>query len=179
MRKPNLRELRLLLIFGAMLFVIVNLVLVKWHSAARAKITGQILQQEQAVKEFQTLLAEGPYWETRHQWLLANPLEPHLGQKTDSGFAEQMQKSFTENGLVIDSQQMKDTTRQDRLTETVLEFTVKGRLEQIIRWLSQVQQPGRHVVIQSISLRRLDEGEAMVARIRISKIFGLAALPAS
>lgn len=162
------------MIFGAMIFLIGNLVLVRWYSTTRQGLSDRIVQLEQAASEYRLLLDEAPRWQARQQWIEAHPLEDHRGSESDSRFAEQMQQAVTQNGLVIDSQQLHDSAFEDGLVEAQLEFTVKGRLEQVVRWLNQIQQPGNHLVVQAFTLRRLDEGDAMVVRIRIGKIFRVA-----
>jgi len=171
MRKPTASERRLLAIFGIVIFLLANLVVVKWYSGQRKQLAARVTELEQTAVEYRSLLAERPHWEARKAWMTGHPLEPHEGAEANSRFAEEIQRSLTASGLSIDAQQLKESEQEGSLVQAQLEFSVKGRLEQVIRWLCQVQQPGNHLVVQAFTLRRLDEGDVMMARIRLGKIF--------
>jgi len=171
MRKPTASERRLLALFGGLLFLLLNLVAIKWYSAGRHQLSAQVTALEQTAAEYRTLLTERPQWEARQHWMQDHPLEAHQGREADSRFAEEIQRSLTQNGLSIDAQQLMDSAQDGGLVQAQLEFSVKGRLEQVVRWLCQIQQPGNHLVVQAFTLRRIDAGDIMTARIRIGKIF--------
>lgn len=176
MKKPNPNERRLLIIFGALIFLILNILAIRWVSSWKQSLTGQVDQLEQTVTGLQSFLEERAYWETRQVWMQAHPLEIHPGQEADSQFAEEIQKTLTQSGLNIDAQQIRDSIQEKGLITSELEFRVKGQLEQVIRWLCQVQQPGKHVVIEALTLRRPDGEDAIIAQVQIRKIFRTAGL---
>ncbi|MEI6337373.1 MAG: hypothetical protein WCQ57_02170 [Verrucomicrobiota bacterium] len=171
MRKPTVNERRLIAVFGGLLFLLLNLVVIKWYSSGRQQLSAQVTALEQSVAEYRALLTERPQWEARQHWMQDHPLETHQGREADSRFAEEIQRTLTQNGLSIEAQQLKDSTEEGGLIQAQLEFRAKGRLEQVLRWLCQIQQPGKHLVVQAFTLRRMDEGDTMNAHIRIGKIF--------
>ncbi len=171
MRKPTASERRLVAIFVGLIFLLLNFFVIRWYSAGRQQLSAQVTALEQTAAEYRALLTERPQWEARQQWVQAHPLETHQGREAESRFAEEIQTTLTQNGLDIDAQQLKDSALDGGLVQAQLEFSVKGRLEQVIRWLCQIQQPGNHLVVQSLTLRRIDDGDTMNARIRIGKIF--------
>ena len=175
MRKPTASEFRLLAIFGGLVFLLINFIAVKWYAGSRQQLSAQVGALEQTAAEYHALLAERPRWEARQHWMEDHPLEPHQGREADSRFAEEIQRTLTQHGLSIDTQQLKDSKKEGGLVQAQLEFSVKGRLEPVIRWLCEIQQPGNHLVVQAFTLRRIDEGDIMTARIRIGKIFRAAA----
>lgn len=180
MRKPTASERRLILMFGAVILVLLNLLVVKWYSGARQKLSAEVRQFEGTLAEYRALMEERPCWEARKQWMLAHPPEPHAGRESDSRFAEEIQRTLTESGLAIDSQQLREAERDGMLVKTGLELSVKGRLEQIVRWLNRVQQPGNYFAVEGLTLKCLDDGATMVGRVQVCKIFrtgGIAANP--
>lgn len=171
MRKPTPSEIRLLAVFAFLLFALANIFVIKAYSTMRSGLVDRLTQLRQAVAEYTALVEEQPYWEARQVWMQKHPLPPHQGRESDSLFVEEMHQSLTKSGLSIDSQQLKDSFRDGELVDSQLELTVKGRLEQVIRWLNEIQKPGSHLVVRSFTLRKLDEGDSMMMRIRLAKIF--------
>lgn len=174
MRKPNPNERRLLAIFGGIIFLLLNIVAVRWYLTWQQALATQVAQLEETAVGFQSLLEERPHWEARKQWMEEHPLEPHPGQEADTRFADEIQKTLTENGLSIDAQQMKESVRDGRIVEAQMEFSVRGRLEQVIRWSTQIQQPGNHIVIQALTLRRPDGSDNLTAQVLVGKLFRVA-----
>lgn len=171
MRKPTANERRLMLIFGAAIFVFLNLLVLRWYSGAWQKLADEVRQLDGTLGEFRALLEERPHWEARRQWVLAHPPELHAGRESDSRFAEAIQRTLTESGLTIDSQQLRESERAGTLVTTTLELSVKGRMEPLIRWLNLVQQPGSYFAVENFTLKCLDDGTTMTGHVRIRKIF--------
>ena len=171
MRKPSSSELRLLLIFGLLILGLLHIVAFRWVLGAKDRLSSEVFRLEAAVAEYQTLLAERDFWEQRKQWLDRHPFEEHQEHQSDSQFAEQIQSSLKSHGLTINSQQLKEPSRSGSLIETQFEFSARGSLEKIIRWLSATQQPSHHVAVRTFSLKRLEEGDLMEAQMRVGKIF--------
>jgi len=170
MRKPSASERRLLAIFGFMLFALLNLVVVRWYAARRQELSAEVAGLKNRAAECRLLLEERPHWEARQKWLGQHPLEFHQGPETDSRFVEDIQHSLSESGLAINTQQIRESVPKGGLIETQMQCNVKGSLEQIVRWLARVQQPGNHLVIESLTLKQI-EGEGMTAEVLVGKIF--------
>jgi hypothetical protein len=171
MRKPTASERRLIAVFGLLVFLLANFVALKWYSALRGNLSAQAASLTGTAAEYRSLLAERPRWEARRIWMESHPLDSHQGAGTDSQFAEEIQKTLTRNGLSIDAQQLDDPSPDGRLVEARIECTIKGRLEQIVRWLCDIQQPGRHLVVEAFTLRQTDDGDVMTANVRLGKVF--------
>lgn len=171
MRKPSASERRLLAVFGLLLFALSNLLVLRWYGGERNKLRSEIAGLEGSVLEYRNLLNERGHWEARQRWLAAHPLERHQGKDSDSFFVEEIQRSLSETSLSINAQQLKDSRLKGGLTATQLEFSIEGRLEQIIQWLVRVQQPGKHLVVETFILRKLESGDVMSAQICVAKVF--------
>lgn len=170
MRTPSASERRLLLIFGATIAVFLNVLAIKWYGNQAQKMAASVRLLEAEQTEHRLLLEEAPHWQARHQWLLAHPPEVYAGRESDSRFTEGIQHRLTETGLVIDSQQLRESERAGTLVTTSLELTVHGGFEPLVRWLNDVQQPGNHFAVENLTLKRRDDG-TMTARLQIRKIF--------
>ena len=104
---------------------------------------------------------------------------PHEGPETDSRFAEKMQQSVIQFGLSIESQQLHESENQGDMLMVSLDLTIKGKLEPIVRWMHEVQQPGKYFVIRTFTLKRFDEGANMSARMNVRGLFHRGDLPSA
>jgi len=180
MRKWNANERRLVLILGSIFFVILNLILVKWFLGQTQQIKSRIATLESSARDYESIMAERPHWEARQAWMHAMPMDAYTGAETDSRFAEAMQQSLTQHGLAIESQQLHESELRNEVVVVTLDLTVKGQLEQIVRWMQQMQQPGKYFAIPSIILKRSDESSNMSVRMSVSRFFrrgGIASSP--
>lgn len=171
MRALNSNERKLLCLLGASLFVVLNIVAAKWFLTQTQNIQSRLRSLESTAGEYEAVLRERPHWEARRAWLDAWPMAPYAGPSTDSQFAEDIQHSLVQGGLVIEAQQLHEAVIQDDIAVVTLDLTVKGRLEEIVRWMQQAQQPGKYFVIRSFTLKRFDEGSTMSARITAGRLF--------
>lgn len=171
MRPINSNERKLLTVFGVSLFLILNVIAAKWFFAQTQNIQSRIRSLKSTAGEYEVALQERPHWEARQAWLNASPMAPYEGPSTDSHFAEDVQHSLVQSGLLIEAQQLHEAVLQGDIAEVTLDLTVKGRLEEIVRWLQLAQQPGKYFVIRSFTLKRFDEGSTMSARITAGRLF--------
>jgi hypothetical protein len=171
MRKPTPSERRLMLIFGLIIVGALHIVIFRWAMGAKDALSSEVFRLQSAVDEYRLLLAEKDFWEARKQWLAAHPFDEHHGRQSESQFAEDIQASLQRHGLTISSQQMKESSQAGGLVEAQFEFSARGSLEKIIRWLGTTQQPGHHIAVRAFTLKRLEDGDLMEARMRIGKIF--------
>lgn len=176
MRKLTSGERKLSIVFGSMIFVLLNVLVLKHLMASSQRIHQRILTLDASLQENRELLKDRPYWESRQKWLAATPMGNYLAGESDSKFAESLQKSLTDAGLAIESQQLHEAKLANGVFSVSLDVVAKGRLEQIVRWLQQVQQPGKFLVVRAFSLKRFDEGSGMVARMTVCQLFSQAPL---
>jgi len=131
----------------------------------------RLAELDSSVASYETLLEERPYWEAREAWLEAHPMDIFDARRTESEFAEAMQHSLNQSGLTIEAQQLGALETVGDLTLVPLSFKIGGRLEPLVRWLQEVQQPGRYCEIQSFALKRAAEETSITADVKIRKLF--------
>ncbi|PTX95871.1 hypothetical protein DB345_08660 [Spartobacteria bacterium LR76] len=170
MRKLSPSETRLLVIFGCVIALIANLFALRWYVGARRAALERISDLRSMGAEYRSVVAERPVWEARQRWMEANPPQAYAGWQTESAFAEDIQKSLQKEGIAIDSQSLRESRHEGDLVRMELELSLKADLEHIVRWLYSIQQPGRYIVIEEMTLKCLDKGDTMIVRLRVTRI---------
>lgn len=170
MRKLSASELRLSAALGAALLIALLAFVGKWYLTRVAALKADIVQLEATRSEYVQLIEEKPFWVQRGEWMAAHPAEVYEGTASDSRFAEEIQRTVTGSGLIIESQDLHEAVRQGSLAKSVIELTARGSLEQLVRWLHAVQQPGRYVAVEALNLKKAGGDKEMSMRVRLAKI---------
>ena len=180
MKKISPSEVRLLLIFLGAVLVMGNVLLLRYGLNVSAENRKELETLREQLASYVKLKERSGYWAVRNAWRKENPLPTLDVSKSDSAFVEQVQQSLTSAGLRIEEQQLKDPVRKDGFVAIVLVLKVTGGLENHVRWMAEVQKPGRHLQIANFTLKAANEGSTMVATMELSQYFappGLAAAP--
>jgi hypothetical protein len=171
MRRISKSEFRLLAIFGAAIFLTVNLVALRAAMSAVKGNTAEIASLRTKAAEYEDLLKESEYWQARGLWRESNPLPVFDESVSDSEFVEQIQSSLTAQGLKIDEQQLSPAERKAGFVAIGVTLKVSGSLESLIKWVSDVQKAGKFIEIQSFALKATDQSSTMVANLKLAKYF--------
>jgi hypothetical protein len=171
MRPLNRNERLLATLFGAMAFLLLNLVGMKWIANQTANSRAEISRLKGEADAARTLLKEKPYWNVRQEWV-----EEHVPQAFDertsqSQFVQEVQDGLKKFQLTTQQQQPLPTEHEGRLAIAGIEVTVEGRLEAIVRWLHELQQPGSYDLVRSFTLRQAEDGNTMQAVVRLGKVY--------
>lgn len=170
MRALTKKEKRLSVIFLATLFVAVNLVLLQsWLQQTRQLRTD--LVRLDAEREQATLLAsEEPYWREARQWMSAHlPRLTTSVQEASSGFLETILESARDHRLTVTDRALPETPPNERYQETAVRLSVEAEMEDLVRWLAELQQPGEFVAVTHFSLRQADEGSKVTCELQIAR----------
>lgn len=158
------------LLGGLMVFVLIVFGL-KWCLGESRRLNSEIARLEVIRKSLEEMIQEKPYWVARQEWIQEHPAEPYRVADSESRFVEEVQKGMNDGGLSIEKQELHESEKEDSLVETIVDVDGRGSLEKIVRWLQGIQQPGRYVAIKSLTLKQVDESAAMLARVRLAKVY--------
>jgi hypothetical protein len=171
MRPLNSNERLLATLFGAVVFLLLNLAGMRWIASQTSTSRADITRLKGEVEAARTLLGERPYWTARQDWIAQHSPSPYNEQTSRAQFVQEVVNSVQKHQLKTESQQPLETERDGRLAVAGIEVTVEGRLEAIVRWLHELQQPGSYVLLRSLTLRQASEGNTMQAVVRLGKVF--------
>jgi hypothetical protein len=171
MRAPTKSEQLLLIIFGAMILGFVGIVIWGWfQKSLTQQRTQEIILQEQ-IDELRRWQGEKDIWETRGRWLAANP--PPLWSREDSEatFVQELQRSVAVSGIEILSQRLAGTESLRGFEEVNVQLTIRASTEELVRWLHDLQQPGKYLAVSQLNLRADGEGENLRAEIQLTRFY--------
>jgi hypothetical protein len=171
MRQLNRNERLLVALLGAAAFLVANLVAMKWIANQTATSRAEIERLKGEATAARTLLKEKPYWTARQDWVEGHLPAPYDEKTSRAQFVQEVQESLKKFQLTTQQQQPLETEMNGRLAIAGIEITVDGRLEAIVRWLHEIQQPGSYALVRSFTLRQAEDGNTMQAVVRLGKIF--------
>lgn len=156
MRALTSKEKRLLWGLLAVLFIVVNLaglrVFLARHSALKKDIAVLNLQ---AVED-KNILAQRALWEKRAEWLDANQPEDDLSTKEDSRkFYNFVETSATKLGLQFTQKDSGESRIGEggSIAEVFYSAQVKGKMEPLVKWLHELQDPKQFRAIKQIAIK--------------------------
>lgn len=167
MRKLNKSEIRLLIVFSAVVLLAGSVLLIKSGIESAKKNREELSLLRNRYQNYLQLQQQASYWEARKEWLNSHPLPVYDTSRSESDFVERIQKSLTATGLKIEEQQLKGSLRKGSFVTTVLVVKITGNLELFIRWMVETQKPANYLSISTLSLKA--DSSAMVATVELSQ----------
>jgi len=180
MRPLNRNERLLAAIFGGVLFLIVNLVGMRWIGGHIRSANADIARLKNEAEQANIMLKMRPYWTARQMWVKDHPPGVYDEATSRAQYVQEVQTAVQAHQLKIESQQPLETERNGRLAMVGIDVTVQGRLEAIVRWLHALQEPGKYETVRSFTLKQADDANTMEAQVRLGKVLragDLAAYP--
>lgn len=91
--------------------------------------------------EATAMLAEGDLWKARYDWLKATQPPMTSGSQATQDLLQEMLASAAQHNLVVQKQQLLETTRQLYYHEVGVTLTMLGDLPDFFRWLHGMLSP--------------------------------------
>lgn len=179
MRTLNRNERMLAIAFGATLFLVLNLVGMRWIANQLRTLRGDISSQRAEAAAARQLLTQRPYYVAREEWLKTHPLPVYDERLSQSEFVQSVNAGIQSHKLKIISQVPSEAERTGTLAVAKIDLTLNGRLEAIVRWLHAVQQPGKFMFTERFTLKQGDDGNSMELQILLGKVYRLGGSAAS
>jgi len=169
----NPRERALAAIVGGILALVVIFALMKVFLAQQRTLTRQLADKTQTLTAMRTLIGERDLWEQRDQWLKQS--QPRLDNANSAGVAllDQVKtigqnRSLTPTDAQIGNADPAGKSKGAAQPVSVT-FTVKGKWEDIVNFLYDVQTPTNFLVFEKATLQ-LDKDD----KTQVSGTFKLA-----
>jgi hypothetical protein len=155
MRNLNPNERRLLFILLAAGLLIGNLLLLRTLSGFLSSKRSEIQTLRIQLAENERWIGQGPFWLARSEWVALNPPEPYRNQ-TEHVFFNQAKQDVAKFGLEIPETPPPTLKLENRggFAEVSVTFPeLTGTLEDLIRWMTNLQQPGKYTTVRSFTLK--------------------------
>jgi hypothetical protein len=161
----------LLALLAAIIFVGGNFYGYSWLSKKQSslKMTEAQLRADQA--EAEVALQQSDLWAQRKAW--ASDHEPTIGDEGDAKaqVLEYVLKGARTNKLEIMEQSLNDVQHGAAGTRINVSVKVKGSMQDLCKWLTDLQKPDQFYAISSFSLKADQDEKSMVCTLQIARYF--------
>jgi hypothetical protein len=171
LRPRTKSEKVLLAILIGIIFVGGNFYGYQWLASKQASLdlTRAQLRADQAEAEVD--LQKADVWAKRKAWIQAQ--EPVLGEEGDTKakVLEYVLKGARDHHLEILEQTLNDSQPGVAGTRINVSIKIKGGMEGLCQWLSELQKPERFYAISLLSLKADQDQKSMVATLQLFRYF--------
>ena len=169
MRKLTNSERRLLWLLGGSIFAIASFYGVSYLLDQEADLSRKLSELESTLKSHHIWLQEKDFWLARKHWLDAK--QPRVGKNEvpQSEFLETLTKSAVANQLQIQEQSFSESKSTPYYRSVAVRLKLTGSLQNVVKWLVQVQQPEAFQAVTSLSLKSAEEPPTVNLELEIAR----------
>ncbi len=164
-------EMMWLCVLGAIVFIGGNYFAYDFLSKKQTALdlSYRTLRADQA--EAKVDLVETGLWKQRMAWIDAN--QPPLGNEGDAKaqVLEQVLKGARDNKLEIVEQNINDVQHGVSGTQVNVTVKVKGSMEGLVKWMTDLQKPEEFFAVSTFSLRADQDQKSMLCNLQIARYF--------
>jgi hypothetical protein len=153
LRRLTKGERRLLVIFGLAVFVMANFYGVSYLLDTQSALNQQLNELAGTAKTNQIWLREKQFWLTRKQWIDHQQPKVGSGQVPQSELLQAVTASAQANKLIIQEQSFAESKSTPSYQSVSVKLKLSGDLENVVKWLADLQQPEKFQAVVSFSLK--------------------------
>lgn len=171
MRPRTKSENLLLALLGLILFGGGNFYGYQWLTQKQASMTLSYAQLRADKAEAEVDLQKQDMWAQRKAWLEEH--EPVMGDEGDAK-AQVLQavlKGARDNKLEIIEQSLNDVQHDSGGTRVNVSVKVKGSMQGLCKWLSDLQKPESFYAVSQLSLKADQDQKSMVGTLQLARYF--------
>ena len=166
------RETMLATVVGLAVFVLVNLVVIKYFLKNRGRLQGELLTKAAQLEKGKSRLASNPMWKERDEWL--KKVQPKLEHEGTAGgdLLNEIREAAKKTNAQVLEPQIGTVGRQPQYTSVFVTIDTKTSKEALRDFLYEMQSPERSIVFESANLQFDKNDKAqMYGKFRIAKWF--------
>ena len=169
MRALTAKETRLLIGLIGALFVLLNVVGLQAFLNRQSALQTNIVQLESQLSEGRAILEERGVWQERAAWLDGNqPGDDVSTTDDDAKFYEFVESSAKSAGLEYTRRDAGNLPSAGPFAEVFDSSQVKGKMESLVKWLNELQQPKAFRAIKQISIKSGEPPE-VIAEVEVAR----------
>jgi len=155
----------------AVVFGIGNYIGYGWFAKKQSSLHLSYLQLQADQAEAKVDLQETDLWKQRKDWV--HDHEPALGDEGDAKaqVLENVLKGARDNKLEIMNQSLNDVQRGAAGARVNVTVKVKGSMEGLCKWLTDLEKPDQFYAISSFSLQADQDQKSMVCALQVARYF--------
>ncbi len=170
MRTLTPKETKLLVALVATLFLLLNIVGLRVFLDRQSSLRASIKNLREQVEINRAVLAEKEYWAARAAWLEANqPTDDTTTTEDDGKFYEFVETSAKKHGLQYTRKAANPLPQTGSYVEIYDSSQVKGKMESMVKWFNELQQPKAFRAIKQLSVKSDAEPPNVIAEIEVAR----------
>lgn len=128
--------------------------------ARHARLLARLAQVQREIRESQRWLDEEKLWNERRAWLDDNLPSASSVHEASTRFLELVQQAAGNHRLKIENQSLLDPVKSGPLVAAGIRVVLRGRMQDLVHWSVEIQQPGLFVESVEFDIRPLpDSGQ--------------------
>ncbi len=169
MRTLTSKEKRLLAGLLGTLFILLNVVGLQAFLNRKRALDANISQLETKLSESRAILDQKDYWRERGAWLDENqPTDDVTTIEDDTKFTEFVETSAKNSGLQYTRRGGGPLPAKGPYAEVYDASQVKGTMEQLVKWLAELQQPKAFRAVKQLRIKSGEPPE-VIADIEVAR----------
>jgi type II secretory pathway component PulM len=169
MRALTVKEKRLLAGLLGAIFVLFNVVGLQAFLNRQRTLQSSIVRLQGELTEGRAILEEKTVWQERAAWLDAKqPGDDTTTTDDDAKFYEFVENSAKNAGLTYTRRDAGQRQSDGAYAEVVDSSQVKGKMEALVKWLNELQQPEAFRAIKQISVKSGEPPE-VIAEVEVAR----------
>jgi type II secretory pathway component PulM len=169
MRALTVKEKRLLVGLLGAIFVLLNVVGLQAFLNRQRALQSNIVRLQGELTEGRAILEEKTVWQERAAWLDAKqPGDDTTTTDDDAKFYEFVENSAKNAGLTYTRRDAGQRQSDGAYAEVVDSSQVKGKMEALVKWLNELQQPEAFRAIKQISVKSGEPPE-VIAEVEVAR----------
>jgi len=169
MRALTVKEKRLLAGLLGAIFVLLNVVGLQAFLNRQRALKSNIVRLQGELTEGRAILEKKVIWQERAAWLDAKqPGDDTTTTDDDAKFYEFVENSAKNAGLTYTRRDAGQRQSDGAYAEVVDSSQVKGKMEALVKWLNELQQPEAFRAIKQISVKSGEPPE-VIAEVEVAR----------
>jgi len=169
MRALTAKEKKLLVGLVGALFVLLNVLGLQAFLNRQRALQTNIIELQSQMDEGRALLADKEVWRERVSWQDANqPADDITTTDDDAKFYEFVENSAKSAGLAYTRRDAGNSPADGLYAEVFDASQVKGKMEALVKWLNELQQPQAFRAIKEISIKSGEPPE-VIANVTVAR----------
>jgi hypothetical protein len=167
--KWNKNEKRLLIFLGLAVFVMGTFYLVSYLLDIESGLALKIRGLEASANTDQVWLREKQFWLDRKKWIDQKQPKVAPGGVPQSELLQSLTASAQNHNLTIQEQSFADAKSTANYQAVAVRLKLTGTLEDVVRWLVDVQQPEKFQAVTTFSLKSQEKPPAVDLELEVAR----------
>jgi hypothetical protein len=169
LRKWTKGEKRLLIILGLAVLLTGTFYLVTYLLDIEGGLALKIRGLEASANTDQIWLREKQFWLDRKQWIDQKQPRVAAGAVPQSELLQSLTTSAQNHKLTIQEQSFTDAKSTPNYQAVAVRLKLSGALEDVVRWLVEIQQPEKFQAVTNFSLKSQEKPPAVDLELEVAR----------